>query len=209
MGFEVVAVNVLELAISPGFEAIATIGGLGRFTGWRGVILPVNLADRGLRSARTDSGWRARRLPLVLREQGDELTLRSPIDGSTHQFSAGGLARAIVGLGASETTAVLPPGAQLETWTDIAALPPATGWVVSAVPAEAGRHGRYLAPTGWADVREVALTATGPLVADCECRPCAIAGAGYIAHLFSQGEITAAHLLGWHNLHTVRDRVER
>ena len=36
MGFEVVAVNLLELAISPGLDAVTAVGGLANFTGWAG-----------------------------------------------------------------------------------------------------------------------------------------------------------------------------
>jgi tRNA-guanine family transglycosylase len=42
----------------------------------------------------------------------------------------------------------------------------------------------------------------------CDCRACAVAGRGYLAHLWAMREITAEHLLGWHNLHQLRRMVE-
>lgn len=209
MGVEVVAVNILELAVSPGLEVLAAVGGLARFTGWRGALVAVSHGDRTHPAPATAGGFRARRLPVVLRDDGDRLSVRSEIDGSVHDLSHEALAAAAAELGATLPAALLPPATELRRWPSMSAPQPPDGWIYSAVPDEAARLGLYLAPGGWAEISQTTDAATpGALVPGCECRACQVAGAGYIAHLWSQREITATHLLGWHNLHAIRAQVE-
>jgi hypothetical protein len=207
MGFEVVAVNLLELAVSPGLEVIRALGGLGPFTSWRGRLVAQLLGDRPETPARGSpvgaTGWRARRLPVIVREDDGEMELRSPVDGSTWRLNAADLWAAARELGAATLD-----GESASWWRTHREPPPAGGTVVSSVPAQAAREGLYLTPGGWLEVAARADDARGPLVEGCACRACAIAHAGYLAHLWRQREITAAHLLGWHNLHQARLLVE-
>jgi hypothetical protein len=212
MGFEVVAVNILELAISPGLDPIARVGGLRRFTGWGGticaLILPGHPDDPPRSGGRDADGWRARHLPIVTGEQGDDLTVRWPVDGSVHRLSASALARAAADLGATEVAEVVPAGRELTWWRAVRDAVPG-GWVVSAVPADAAREGLYRSEGAWRRIDAVNDAATpGPLDTACSCRACQVAAIGYVAHLWRQHEITASHLLGWHNLHQVRLLIE-
>ena len=209
MGFEVVAIDLIDMAVSPGLEVIAGAGGLAAFTGWPGAILAL-VRTPALAAVDEDqpTGWRARRLPVLVRQQDDELTLRSPIDGSIHHLAYSALAGAAVDLGATPLAALLPAG-RVGWWDSDLQAPPPAGWVVSAVPATAARAGRYWTGTGWAEIAtEQDLAAAGRLVEGCGCRTCEIARIGYVAHLWQQREITAAHLMGWHNLHQARLLVE-
>jgi len=198
-----VAVDLLELAVSPGLELILAAGGLAAFTGWTGPILALTRIDsRRSTVAEGATGWRARRGPTLVHEQGDGLTLRSSIDGSTHRLTTSGLARAAVDLGATPAEDIV---ARLAWWDSPEETLPSANFVVSAVPAAAARDGRYWTSAGWAEVAaEADSAAAGSLVPGCRCRTCEIAEVGYIAHLWRQREITAAHLLGWHNQHQVR-----
>lgn len=210
MGFQVVAVDLIELAVSPGLAVVAAAGGLGAYTAWGGAILALT---RGQPAAAIGPGkgmgWRARGRPVLVREQGDELTLRSPIDGSTHHLTSSGLARAALDLGATPVTKVLG-GGRVAWWEEPdTPPPPSAGLVVSAVPAIAARAGRYWTAEGWLEIAaQIDAAVPGPLVAGCACRTCEIAAIGYIKHLWHQREITAMHLLGWHNLHQARLLVE-
>lgn len=213
MAFETVAVNLLELAISPGLEAIIAIGGLAAFTGWTGAICGLLLAAEAGNPPgegdREDEGWRARRLPTITRRADDELTVRSWVDGSTHHLRASELLLAGGPLGARTATELVPGGVELNWWRRIDDIAPPTGWVVSSVPADAARDGMYRTQAGWSSIADSEDAATpGPLVAGCACRACDVASAGYLGHLWRQREITALHLLGWHNLHQVRRLVE-
>ena len=208
MGFDTVAVDLLELAVSPGLEVIAAAGGLGGFTGWRGTILAL-ARPAAVMADLEPAGWRARRPPTLVSEQDDEVVLRSSIDGSLHHLTASGLARAALDLGGAPLRDVLPRGCPLSWWEDGHQPVPGAGWVVSSVPANAGRAGRYWAGEGWSLIADVIdAAAGGPLVDGCACVTCTSARAGYIAHLWGQREITAAHLLGRHNLHQARLLVE-
>lgn len=209
MGFEVVAIDLLEMAISPGLELIADAGGLAAFTAWPGTMVAlVRTNPPAADGEGGPTGWRARRAPILLRQRDDELTLRSPIDGSTHHLTFSGLARAAVELGATPTGELMPPGT-LAWWDSDREQPPTADWVVSAVPADSARAGRYWMGTGWAEIAaQQDPAAPGRLVEGCPCRTCVIARIGYISHLWQQREITAAHLLGWHNLHRARLLVE-
>jgi tRNA-guanine family transglycosylase len=66
---------------------------------------------------------------------------------------------------------------------------------------------RYWDGAAWADLAAAGEEGS-PLLESCRCRACAIANRGYLAHLAAMREITAEHLLGWHNLHQLRLLVE-
>jgi hypothetical protein len=206
-----VAVNILELAMSPGLEVVAAAGGLAAFTGWRGALCGVVLAgDPGQPSrggANRHDGWRARRLPVVEAEDGGRITVRSPIDGTLHDLDRAALLLQAAELGAASTADVLP-GGELHWWRSSREPAPA-GWVVSAVPADAAREGLYWSAATWQRI-DATLDAADDRRLDpgCPCRACRVARLGYIAHLWRQHEITASHLLGWHNLHQARLLVE-
>ena len=211
MGFQVVAVDLIELAVSPGLDVVAEAGGLGAYTAWGGAILALTREQpaAAIRQGK-GIGWRARGRPVLVREQGDELTLRSSIDGSTHHLTSSGLAHAAFDLGATPVAKVVG-GGRVTWWEEQdTPPPPAAGLVVSALPAVAARAGRYWTTEGGREIAaQTDAAAPGPLVAGCACRTCEIAAIGYIAHLWHQREITAAHLLGWHNLHRARLLVEK
>ena len=212
MGVEVVAVNLLELAVSPGLDAIAAAGGLAAFTGARasrvcGVILSVPAGEPPADGDRDGEGWRARRLPAVVRAAGDMLTVRSGVDGSTHVIDTTRLIADGARLGGSPAADIVP-GAMTTWWRRLADPLPDSGWVVSSVPADAAREGFYWTPGGWTTIGGEASETPGPLLSGCGCRACATATRGYLAHLWRQREITASHLLGWHNLHQLRGIVE-
>jgi queuine/archaeosine tRNA-ribosyltransferase len=207
MGFDVVAVDILELAVSPGLGVVAAAGGLGRFTGWRGTLLAV-VRPQAVGTHAGPTGWRARRRPELVRERDDDLTVRSAVDGSLHDFTSSGLARAAVDLGGTPVAALLPSGG-LAWWEHSGAPPPNGYWVISSLAATAARTGSFWAGAGWVEIgEEVEADARGQLSAGCGCRACQLADVGYIAHLWRQREITAVHLLGWHNLHQARLLVE-
>ncbi|GAC1334347.1 MAG: hypothetical protein NVSMB17_15860 [Candidatus Dormibacteria bacterium] len=203
-----VAVNIYELAVSPGFDAIGAMGGLRAFTGWRGLMVQVARWEAA-GTAPAAAGWRSRRRPALVSEEPGAVRLRSAIDGSIHAFDVDELSGEADRMGAVRLASALATGARLHWWDSADDVLPGDGWVVSEVPAAAGRAGFYWTAGGWRAVAEIADAAQGgPLLQGCECRTCTIARCGYIAHLWRQQEITAAHLLGWHNLHQARLAVE-
>jgi queuine/archaeosine tRNA-ribosyltransferase len=209
MGFEIVAVNILELAVSPGLDEVEALGGLAAFTGWKGPIGAVQLGEPGSGVHGAATGLRARRRPVIISATTAALRVRSTVDGSIHELGPGVLDLEARRLGATSWRDLAPEGTEIRAWEDADDPLPGRGWVVSAAPGEAGRQGRYRVAGAWAQITAIADAATpGPLVRGCGCRTCAIAGAGYVAHLWDQGEITAAHLLGAHNLHCARHEVE-
>ena len=210
MGFTTVAVDLLDLAVSPGLDVLAAAGGLAQFTGWHGTTVALTRAHPTAdgQPGTADGGWRARRPPALVRDHDGDLTVRSAIDGSIHHFTASGLARAAADLGARPVEDLVPQGG-LGWWDSPADDPPSTAFVVSAVPATAARAGLYLSAGRWLEIAAATdAAAVGPLAVDCSCRACEIAEVGYIGHLWRQHEITASHLLGWHNLHQARLLVE-
>jgi queuine tRNA-ribosyltransferase len=73
MGVEVVLANTYHLMLRPGAEAVAALGGLGRFTGWDGVTL-------------TDSGG-FQVFSLGPSVDDDGVSFRSTYDGSRHRLT--------------------------------------------------------------------------------------------------------------------------
>ncbi|MDQ6748445.1 MAG: queuine tRNA-ribosyltransferase family protein [Candidatus Dormibacteraeota bacterium] len=198
---------MLELAISPGIDQLHSAGGLAAFCAFDGRLVSVQLREEPL-EAHGPPGWRGRRRPLVTREDGDTLTVLSPIDGSTHALSRSALAGEARALGAVEVDAIAG-NAGWAWWRSPAEPTPAQGWVVSSVPADAARKGLYWGVTGWLEITAVTDAAeVGALSEGCTCRACSVAEIGYLGHLWRQREITATHLLGWHNTCQARSLVE-
>lgn len=73
LGPEIVLANAYHLMLRPGAEAVAALGGLGRFTGWRGLTL-------------TDSGG-YQVFSLGPHVDDDGVTFRSVYDGSRHRLT--------------------------------------------------------------------------------------------------------------------------
>jgi queuine/archaeosine tRNA-ribosyltransferase len=198
IGVSVVAIDILELQVNLGLEAVRSAGGLGRFTGWEGPILAV---VRYSDEAASTEGWRGRGLPQALKAEGDRLRLRSPVDGSIQLVSPSDLTKEAVSLGAEAPPAGGLAGA--EAWTDDAGPPPPGPTVITALAQDEAAAGKFWDGSGWAGVLDGA--ARWPA---CDCRACVIAGADYIAHMWRVREITAEHLLTWHNMHQLRLLVE-
>jgi len=83
---------------------------------------------------------------------------------------------------------------------------------VSDTAQERAREGQFWDGGGWAELTAggTAGESTGgaPLLDTCGCRACTTAARGYLAHLWAMREITAEHLLGWHNLYQLLRLVE-
>jgi queuine tRNA-ribosyltransferase len=78
-GAGIMLANLYHLALRPGVEAVAALGGLHRFSGWRGPIL-------------TDSGgFQVFSLAALCRVDGDGVTFRSHLDGSSLRFTPEGV----------------------------------------------------------------------------------------------------------------------
>jgi queuine/archaeosine tRNA-ribosyltransferase len=201
IGISVAAVDIVELAVSLGLDRVERLGGLARLTGWEGPLVAVaRVASRPPAA----TGWRARALPQLLSERDGILKLRSALDGSVVSVARAELADRARRLGAEPATSIAGDGVELQEWNG--GEPSSGALLVSALAQEQARDGRYWDGSGWAEVTVAA--GTGPLLDGCGCRACAIAGRGYLAHLWAMREITAEHLLGWHNLHQLRLRVE-
>jgi queuine/archaeosine tRNA-ribosyltransferase len=204
IGISAAAVNIVELALGVGLEAVARLGGLAALTGWQGPLVAVGHTAG---TAPSTTGWRAKGLPWLVSERDGVMVLRSPVDGGTTRLARAELADRAYGLGAEPAASLSEPGVTVADWDSGA--PPAQVLVVSRLAQEEAARGRFWAGEEWADLDLVATEApTDPLVDGCSCRACAIASRAYLAHLLAMREITAEHLLGWHNLHQLRLRVE-
>jgi queuine tRNA-ribosyltransferase len=73
LGVQIVLGNAYHLMLRPGADVVARFGGLGAFTGWRGLTL-------------TDSGG-FQVFSLEPKVDDDGVTFRSVYDGSTHRFT--------------------------------------------------------------------------------------------------------------------------
>ncbi len=75
LGVEVVMANAYHLAMRPGADTVAALGGLHALSGWNGPLM-------------TDSGgFQVFSLPGASRVDADGVTFKSHIDGSTHRFT--------------------------------------------------------------------------------------------------------------------------
>ena len=189
IGITIVAVDVLELRLGPGLDTVQAAGGLGAFIGWDGPIVAI---ARYSDEATGATGWRGRGLPQLLRADGDSLTLRSTVDGDVATVALEQLQAETAGLGADAGDEADP----VAVWIDPDAPPPASGIVVTELGQAQAAGGRYFDRGTWRDIAE---GAAGLLAPSCGCRACQVAGGAYLAHLWAVREITAQHLLTWHN----------
>jgi queuine/archaeosine tRNA-ribosyltransferase len=201
IGISVAAVDIVELAVGTGLHRVERLGGLARLTGWDGPLVAV---ARMASAPPPATGWRARALPQLLSESDGVLELRSALDGSKVSLVRAELAEWARRLGAEPAISIDGDGVEARIWEE--AEPPAAALLVSSRAQDEARKGRFWDGGGWTEL--AALSGAGALLDGCDCRACAIAGRGYLAHLWSMREITAEHLLGWHNLHQLRRLVE-
>ena len=88
LGVRLILGNTYHLYLRPGHETIAKLGGLNRFTGWRGSYL-------------TDSGgYQVFSLKTLNNIDDDGVSFQSHIDGSRHRFTAAGVIEIQIALGA-------------------------------------------------------------------------------------------------------------
>jgi queuine/archaeosine tRNA-ribosyltransferase len=205
IGISAAAVDILELALGLGLERIDRLGGLHAVTGWAGPLLAVARMTTFPAAA---PGWRGRALPRLVAERDGILELRSSIDGATVQLARSQLSDAARRMGAEPAASLAGDGVELLAWDD--ATPPPGALLVSTLAQDMAANSRFWDGAGW--TRLAAAPGGGdagsPLLKGCRCRACALASRGYLAHLSAQREITAEHLLGWHNLHQLRLLVE-
>jgi queuine/archaeosine tRNA-ribosyltransferase len=201
IGVSQVAVDILELGLAIGWERLRHFGDLRRFTAWEGEIVAVaRYTDAATMGG---GGWRARQLPQLLRRDKDTLRLRSPINGAVIDVAVERLATEAAALGAVPVKGI---GEQSSvTWSDPDSPAPAGAVVITDLAATEAAAGRFRSAGGWEPIE---APPDGPLVRGCRCRACEVATAPYIAHLWSANEITAQHLLGWHNLRQLLVEVE-
>ena len=201
IGISVAAVDIVELAMGLGVDRIERLGGLARLTGWQGPLVAVARFGAGPPPA---TGWRARALPELLSERDGVLRLRSTVDGGTVTVTREDLADGARRIGAEPAASVTGAGVDVLEWDD--GEPPPGGLLVSSRAAEEAHRGRFWDGSGWGEL--AAAPGPGPLLDGCGCRACRVAERGYLAHLLAMREITAEHLLGWHNLYQLRLVVE-
>jgi queuine/archaeosine tRNA-ribosyltransferase len=204
IGISAAAVDIVELALGMGLEAVDRLGGLAALTGWDGPLVAVG---RTAASAPAATGWRARSLPWLVSDRDGVWELRSSLDGGTTRLALTELSDRARRLGAEPAASLSAFGVEVHEW--VSGVPPPRALLVSGLAQDEARSGRFWTGSEWADLGLAASETTkGPLVAGCGCRACSIASRGYLAHLLAMREITAEHLLGWHNLHQLRLRVE-
>jgi queuine/archaeosine tRNA-ribosyltransferase len=201
IGISAAAIDIVELAVGLGLDRVERLGGLARLTGWEGPLVAV---ARMALVPPAATGWRARALPELLAEGDGVLELRSALDGGRVRLVRTELAAWARRLGAEPATSVAGEGVEVVQWDG--GEPPPAALLVTGQPQEQAREGRFWDGSTWVEV----VTANGEssLVEGCGCRACSIAGRGYLAHLWAMREITAEHLLGWHNLYQLRRMVE-
>lgn len=203
IGISAAAVDMVELALGLGLERIDRLGGLHALTGWAGPLLAV---ARMTTDPAMATGWRSRALPRLVTERDGILELRSSIDGATVQLARSQLSDAARRMGAEPAASLAGDGAQLLAWDD--GDPPPGALLVSTLAQDMAAKARFWAGAGWTRLAAAPGDAGYPLLQGCLCRACAVASRGYLAHLSALREITAEHLLGWHNLHQLRLLVE-
>src|SRR5258708_39425185 len=169
----------------PGLVAFEAVGGLRAFTGWRGPIVAVARASD---DPPPEAGGRARSLPQLFTTRAGALRLRSAVDGSIVPVELAALFAKAREMGADE---VLEQTLGPDTvWVQVGAV------IVSTTAQDAAESGRYWDGQGWRSI----AGAKGRLAPGCECRACRVATSAYLAQLWDAREITAQHLLNWHNL---------
>jgi queuine/archaeosine tRNA-ribosyltransferase len=204
IGIGAAAVDILELALGLGLDRVQRLGDLHALTGWTGPLLAVARTSNDVPPA---TGWRARALPRLVADRDGVLELRSAIDGATVRLARPELAEAARRMGAEPAASLAADGVELVAWDE--GHPPANALLVSSLAQDMASQAFYWDGAGWAELRAPGEPQdTAPLIDGCRCRACAIASRVYLAHLSTMREITAEHLLGWHNLHQLRLVVE-
>jgi queuine/archaeosine tRNA-ribosyltransferase len=199
IGIEVVAIDVLELSSEVGVDRIRACGGINAWLSWQGPVLAI---FRVATTAPSTTGWRGHGLPHLIRERDGELTVKSPVDGTALNTSHAALAMAALAIGAVPSAQLDNAGERFCLWDDAGSAPPAEDLVVSGLAAAQARAGKHFDDDSWQDVTE-------QLKAYCDCRACSLASGDLLRHLWESREITATHLLTWHNLHRMRLAVEK
>jgi queuine tRNA-ribosyltransferase len=161
-GAQILLANLYHLALRPGVERIAELGGIHRFTGWRGPIL-------------TDSGgfqvW-----SLAGRREIDEdgVSFRSHLDGAPLRFTPEGVVERQRRLGVDVAMMLdeCPPY-PVEREAAAAALGRTERWAQRALAVERGAGGGdgmalfgIVQGSVWRDLREAAATRLGQLPFD-------------------------------------------
>jgi queuine/archaeosine tRNA-ribosyltransferase len=203
IGISVAAVDILELALGLGLQRVNDLGGLQALTGWAG---PLLAEARMTSEAPPATGWRARALPRLIAERDGVLELRSAIDGRTFRLARSELADAARRMGAEPAVSLTGDGVELLAWDE--GDPPPNALLLSTLAQDMAAQARFWDGGGWAGLAVARGEDGSPLLESCRCRACAIASRRYLAHLAAMREITAEHLLGWHNLYQLRLLVE-
>src|SRR5258708_6957982 len=204
IGVSAVAVDIVELAVGLGLERIERLGGLSAFLAWD---RPVVAIAGWSTAAPATTGRRSRTPPQLLSERDGVLLLRSAIDGGTIQLARRDLAAWADRLGAEPASSIAGEGLDVASWDD--GDPPPGQLIVSGLAQRQAHEGRFWDGAGWSQLGSSPADAGNqPMREDCSCRGCAIATRGYLSHLWKMREITAEHLLCWHNLHQIRIRIE-
>jgi queuine/archaeosine tRNA-ribosyltransferase len=203
IGVRAVAVDVLELAMGAGLQRIADLGGIGAYLGWDGTILAV---ARWSTAPPASPGWRG-----LERKRESRLLLRSAVDGALTEVDLEELARVVAGLGAQPSAELVPGGSPVVWWNAADGGAPPGDCVVTAMAQEEAARGRFRAGHAWHDLTAFSDTRDDTpraLVEGCACRACSRASLALLRHLWLSREISAAHLLCWHNLHSLLLEVE-
>jgi queuine/archaeosine tRNA-ribosyltransferase len=201
IGISAAAIDIVELAVGLGLDRVERLGGLARLTGWEGPLVAV---ARVTSAPPTATGWRARALPELLSESDGVLELHSALDGGRVSLARAELAAWARRLGAEPAASVAGEGVEVVEWDGGEPIPGVL--LVTSQPQEQAHKGRFWGGSAWAEL--AGAEGAGSLVEGCGCRACGIASRGYLAHLWAMREITAEHLLGWHNLYQLRRMVE-
>jgi hypothetical protein len=203
LGISAVAVDILELALGPGLERLAALGGCEGFLGWDGPVLAIaRVTEQPVAAA----GWRAGGLPQLLSGDGGRLRLKSAVDGRVIAVHVDELAAACDVIGAVPSAQLSTRGPVFAYWARPMPQAPAGELVVSPLAATLAGEGVFWEGGDWASLDERA--GAGALVDGCTCRTCSTASRDYLNHLRHEHEMTAQHLLGWHNMHWLRHLVE-
>lgn len=137
---------------------------------------------------------------MLEREKGGRLHFWSSASGRRLKTSREELAEAAAELGVAPASGLDPAGEVATEWVDGAA-PPADGLLFSDLAPREASAGRFLGAQEW---NTVATAGGDHLVPGCECRACLLTSPTLLRHLLSAREITAQHLLAWHNLHQMQ-----
>ena len=210
LGTQVLLGNTYHLALRPGAERIAQLGGLHRFMGWDGAIL-------------TDSGgFQVFSLDHLVTVTDEGAVFRSHLDGSTQRFTPESVMAIQRALGSDIAMAFDQPapwpsdaGAaraamdRTHRWAErCLEEAPARGQLRFGIalfdcvlPTRIARNGSVLTRGGRLNLRNRRfLDDAGPLDEDCDCYTCQRFSRAYLRHLFMAGEILGHRLASIHNL---------